>query len=114
MKVRTYKTLTSNVYKVELRTEATEVEQNLIDLFGEPEVNVGGSFTGPPAFTLPDALRKIVKGFPYSQQIDADGDAQAKDKMVVWADEVSTRIGTAVTTLRAQNDDFSKEEVDTY
>jgi len=113
MKLRKYFSVSDGVYKVSLRTEEfSEVDQQLMAKFGEPEIDVGSSFTGPPAFDLSADLRRIRSESPFTMKFDVDDYADADDRATVWADEMTTRIGTAMTTLRANTDDFTKEEVE--
>ena len=107
MFVVTEKTVLDNKFKVILRTIDDADDQKAISSFGEPSVDVGGAFTGPPAFSLPTASKKVNTGFPFTQIFDGDLDAAAESQAVVWATEVSTRIGTEMTTVRAKTDSFT-------
>ena len=113
MKITITKSLLDNKYITEFKTEFPDQEIDLIEKFGDPLINVGGSITGPPAFVLSDEHRKLKGGFPYTLSMDADGDTQAKDKMLAWIEEIRARMLTAITTLRGQVDDFSGEIVET-
>lgn len=107
------KTLVDNSYSAEVKTSFTAQEDELIVKFGEPQVNFGGDITGPPAFTLADHFRGIKNGVPYTNAIDANGDAQAKSKMVAWIAEIRGRMLTAISNLRAQTDDWSGDVIET-
>ena len=50
MKIILDKGLANNYFSTEVNTEFTEQEDDLIEKFGDPEVNFGGTFTGPPFF----------------------------------------------------------------
>lgn len=113
MKVTLVKSLANNYYSTEVKTEFPEQEEELIEKFGDTEVNFGGTFAGPPSFTLPDTYRKMKAGLPYTFGIDGNGDADAKDKMVVWNTEIRSRLLSAINTLRSQTDDYSGEIVET-
>jgi hypothetical protein len=113
MKLRKYFSVTDGVYKVSLRTESfSEVDQQLMAKFGEPEIDVGGSFTGPPAFELPADLRRIRSESPFTMKFDSDDYVDADERAETWSTEMSTKIADAMTTLRANTDDFTKEEVE--
>jgi len=113
MKIRKYSTLADDIYKISLYTEDwSEADKNLIAKFGEPEIDLGGDFTGPPAFTLSTNLVRIMSESPFTQSFDGRDYADADDRAVVWKDEVSLRIVSAVTALRALSDSFSGEEVE--
>lgn len=105
------KVLADNRYTSTISTSGTEQELALVEKFGEPTVNIGGSFTGPPSFSEPDSFKKIFNGFPRSFSKDADGDVLAKEKVVEWSDELVDRLTDAITDLRGQTDDFSKETI---
>ena len=49
---------------------------------------------------------------PFTQSFDSRDYADADERAIVWKDEVSQRIVSAVTTLRSNADDFSGEEVE--
>ena len=113
MDITVLKELKDNRYSAEFSLELTDQEADLAEKFGEPSVNVGGSFTGPPAFTLADDYHNLPSGFPVSLSIDANGDPEAKDKMNVWITEVKTRLTSAKNTLVSQTDDFSGKVIET-
>jgi hypothetical protein len=86
---------------------------NLMANFGEPEIDLGGSFTGPPAYDLPSNLARIMSESPFTQSFDERDHADAKDRANVWGDEMVDRIEAAVIALRALSDDYTREEVET-
>ena len=109
----TVKVLQNNIYSVTLSMEYSDTDLELISDFSEPTIDVGGSFTGPPAFTLSTNIKKIKSQFPQAQQFDGATDSQAKDKANVWATEIQARMSTALTTIRLNVDDFTSEVIDT-
>ena len=113
MKIFITKELSDNRYSAEFTVELTDQEKALATKFGEPQINYGGSITGPPAFDLADNYRLLYSGLPWSYSIDGNGDAQAKDKMNVWITEIKARLVSAINTLRSQTDDFSGEVIET-
>jgi hypothetical protein len=48
---------------------------------------------------------------PFSQSFDGRDYANAEDRANVWATEIISRITSAMTTLRANDDEFTREEV---
>lgn len=113
MKLRKLYHLDNAVYTVNLITEDwSEADKNLMARYGEPEIDVGGDFTGPPAFELPSDLVRIMSDTPFTQAFDARDYANAADRANVWADEISDRINAALVTLRTEVDDFTREEVE--
>ena len=114
MQIRRFYTLTDGVYKVSIRTEQwSQLDQQLMAKYGEPEIDLGGSFTGPPAFDLSSNLVKIMSESPFTQSFDSADYADAEDRANVWAAAISSRLDTAVTDLRTNDDDFTREEVET-
>ena len=120
MKIRTFKKLEDDVYRVSIYTEDwSEGDTLLMQKFGEPEINIGGEFGGllgslPPAFTLDDDLKRIKTDSPVAAAFDARdyGSADAKEFANIWADEVAERVSDAVAVLRAAVDGFTAESVE--
>ena len=115
MKLRLFFTLIDDVYKVTMRTEDwSQLDQELMAKYAEPEIDLGGSFTGPPAYTLPNNLVRIMTESPFSQSFDeADYPAEAELMADEWADTITTRLNAAIVALRANTDDYTREEVET-
>jgi len=107
------KDLLGNKYIAEVKTELTDQEIELAAKFGEPQINVGGSITGPPAYDLEDHYRAIKTGFPYTFSIDGNGDAEAEGKMNGWITEIRGRFVSAINTLRGKTDAYSGEVIET-
>lgn len=104
----------NNVFYIKITNTANSVELSKIAKFGEPSIDFGGSFTGPPAFTLPTSQKKLVSGFPSTYSFDGNADTDAEDKAVVWEAEMRSRISSAVTTLVALVDEFTSDKTYTY
>lgn len=112
MKIRIFSTVDNDVYKVTMYTEDwSEGDLKLMQLFAEPEIDLGGSFTGPPAYELPSELVRIKTGSPFSQSFDARDHADADERAVVWDEAIQAKIQAAVAALRALQDTFTGEEV---
>ena len=116
MKLRKFFVLDANVFRVVMQSEEwSERDRELMDKFGEPEINTGGSFTGPPTFSLPSSLRDLMTETsairPLTKAFDMDDFGDAKARATVWAAEMTTRITSAIVALRANDDDYSGEEV---
>lgn len=109
MKISVKKLLKNNKYQVTIATTLNDVELDKVDKFGEPLVNVGGSFTGPPAFTLANNLRGLKNGFPFTLTLDGAADADAEAKADVWAAEEGQRLSDTVAVLIAKIDNFSDD-----
>ena len=110
------KTYTGGKFRVNIRTERfTDAELRRIDEQGDPEVDAGGDFTGPPEFTLPSSLRAVQGGFSgegYTRSFDGEDYVNAQAMAAVYADEMDTAIAAAMQTLK-DNDvtDFEGETV---
>jgi hypothetical protein len=112
MKLRQFYTLIDDVYNVVLRTEDwSQRDLDLMAKYGEPEIDLGGDFEGPPEFVLTTNLVKAMSDSPFSQSFDGRDYANAEDRANVWATEIISRITSAMTTLRANDDEFTREEV---
>lgn len=120
MKARVFKSIENDVYQVLIQTEEfTEKEQQLMQEFGEPEINIGGTFLDATAneFTLPDSYVKIRSDFPYTQKFDSRDAAFSTNTSVkanAWKDAILDSINDSVTTLLATNDGFTGEEISNF
>jgi len=115
VKVRTIKELEDNVYSVEHQIpEFSGSDAELAEKFGEPEVQIGGTFTaGLDSVVIDSAFRKLPSGFPVIEQFHGSDFDDAGALASSYAATILTRITTAVTTLRANADTFSGESVTT-
>ena len=115
MNIRTFKQIIGNVFQVSINTEDwSQLDNQLMASFGEPEIDLGGSFTGPPAFDLPSNYTRIKSGSPFIGRFDGDDYNDAEQRADVWTAEVTTRLKTAIDDLRANTDDFTGESVEQY
>lgn len=112
MKLRKFNTLNNDVFTVTLVTEDwSQADVDLMVKFGEPEIDLGGTFTGTPSYTLPNNLVRIKSESPFTQSFDYRDAATAEAKALLWASTLTTRITSAVGTLRGQTDTFTGESV---
>lgn len=113
MKIRSDKSIRQNVYLVEVKTEAfSETDLQLMQKFGEPEVNVGGTIPmGQSNFSLPAKNLRVRSDFPYTARFDGDALEDAAARANAWRTEMESRIQTAITALRANSDTFTAESV---
>lgn len=120
MKIRTFKKLEDDVYRVSIYTEDwSEGDTLLMQKFGESEIDIGGEFgdgvgSVPPAFTLDSDLKRIKTDSPFAAAFDARdcGPTDAKSFANIWAAEIADRISDAVVVLRAAVDGFTAESVE--
>ncbi len=115
MNIRTFKQILGDVYQVSINTEEwSEGDNELMASYGEPEVDLGGDFTGPPAFTLPTNFSKIKSGSPMIASFDGQDFVDAEQRADVWASEMITRIKAEIDVLRSNSDTFTGEDVEQY
>lgn len=98
-------------------TKLSEKDKELMDAFGEPTINAGGSFgTNPNDYTLPDKFIRVISDFPFTQNFDEKSPTFASNTAVkAGSFETSflTKYDDAFTTLRASDDSFEKQELHT-
>ena len=113
MKIRTFYMLSNDVYRVSIYTEDwSEGDRELMQKYGEPQIDLGGTFTGTtPHFTLPSVLKNIMSESPFGHGFDYRDTTDAKNQANAWAAEIANRITDAVDTLRNNTDSYTKEEV---
>jgi hypothetical protein len=99
-------------------SQATEAEWKAINMFGEPAVDVGGSFSGTLtrpntstpitvaySFTSP-TLRRILTDFPVKQIFYTSASANADVEAQLYAQTIQARITSAIAALLAQSNSF--------
>lgn len=95
-------TLLNKTYHVQIGLDQgedqalTPVEREAIRQNGEPVVDCGGAFTGPPSFTLANRELRFPSQFPVIQLFNTTDYADAEARANVFKDTVSARIATAI------------------
>lgn len=116
MKIRTFKQLDNNVYRVSVYTEDwSEGDRGLMERFGEPEINTGGLITDGSLelAELDDSLQRILSESPFSAAFDErDYPNEAAEIANAWGAVIADRLVSAVSTLRLQADGFTSESVE--
>lgn len=116
MKIRSFNTLANGVYQVAVYTEDwSQLDKLLMAKYGEPSIDVGGSFLGDVPyldFTLSSKLVLIMSETPFTQRFDSRDYADAEDRANLWRSTIIDRLSEAVAVLRTGDDTFTKEEVD--
>ena len=111
MKIRAFTSIVDGKYSVAVYTEDfSEGDKQLMIKFGEPSVDVGGTFTG---FILPNQLRSLASGFPYTKFFDSRDNVSAATHAATFLSTIKTRISSALSALRANTDTFTSEDVTT-
>jgi len=96
-----------------------ESDKELMRKFGEPTINVGGTFADPTyptafSYTLPEAFILVRTDMPYTQLFDAksaDFMTNTQAKALLYEDTFISRYQAAFTALRSLTDTFSGERV---
>lgn len=114
MKIRTYKYISDEKYFVNIRNEDfSENDLQLMQKFGEPELNVGGIYGGvaQPTWALPDKYTKIKQGFqPFVIFFDARTfGEEADNRAIAYLTAITTRIGATILALRQLQDNYTSE-----
>lgn len=115
VQVKVEKELTSGVYTTKFSIQdVSGSDTELIEAFGEPQIQVGGTITGPSDVkTLPAAFRGLPSGFPVMESFDEDDFVDAEGLANAYVTEILTRITTELGILRAKSDSFTGETVTT-
>ena len=119
-KLRTFKSIENDIYVVRFEHDLTALsnsDKELMQKFGEPEIDLGGTFLASTAneYTLPTEYVKVRSDFPIRKEFDsrsAPFDTNTLTKVNAYKDEIQTRFTSAFTTLRANSDTFTGEEID--
>jgi len=110
----------NGVYRIVIKTEDwSEGDTDLMERYGEPEINLGGTITyiiggQTKTKTFGDEFVRVLHGFPYSRGFDSRDYASAAEAValgVAWKETILSRLDTSVTTLRANTATLPTEEV---
>lgn len=100
------------VYQFDLE-DISQADALLIDKYGEPNINLGGSFTTDSVtWTLPDEYIKLPSGFPVVKKMDASVapfSTNTANRLATYRTTLTTRVTAAFTTLRANSDTFTSQ-----
>jgi len=116
MKLRTFKTINNGIYQIVINVEdISQNDQLLMQKYGEPTVDLGGTFTPEvpaPEFTLPSKVVSIMAGnYVLRQSFDSRDTGYAQANADAWSEELNTRITDAVEAMRQNVDTFTTEEI---
>ena len=124
MKINSHIDIISDRYHVQVDVLSTSAhEEELINYFGAPLVEVGNSFSGTVTrpdtttvtvnFELPANQKRLPFDFPVKQVFDLNDDPESDAKAKVFMDEIVNRITTAKNNLISQNANFVGETTTT-
>jgi hypothetical protein len=95
------------------KSKISQSDLNLISKFGEPTINVGGTFgTSPDQYSLPNQYIGIVSGLPYTQTFDSTSapfNTNTQTKAVAYQTAIVANYTAALNTLRSNTDNFTGE-----
>jgi len=109
------RSIDNDIWKITFRLDPanfSELDEQLIARFGEPEINVGGVVgglaiqNGETSYTLPEKYIKIRSGLPYTQELDsrkAPFDTYTRKKAEAYQSAFITRYNQALADLRANS-----------
>lgn len=117
------RSIDNEIWKINFSLDVSSIPENdkeLMRKFGEPEINLGGTFTVPgggggTTFTLPDKYIKVKSGLPYTQEFDSkspDFSADTQNKALAFEEEFIVRYTQAFTDLRESVDSFTGERIE--
>lgn len=104
-----------NLTFVNDQTYLSDGDKKAMRQFGEPEIDMGGTFLADTAneFSLPTKKAKIRSDFPYTASFDSrdsDFETNTVTKVEGYRDAIVTRFTTALTDLREMEDTFTGEK----
>jgi hypothetical protein len=120
--LRIKRSIENDIWKITFSLDLAalpESDKELMRKFGEPTINVGGTFddTSYPVtftYTLPDKFILIRTDMPYTQSFDSkspDFSTATQAKALLYEQTFVTRYQAAFVALRTLTDTFSGERV---
>lgn len=114
------RSIENEVWKISFNLDSSSIPESdkaLMYKFGEPEINVGGTFLTGDAneYVLADKYIKVKSGLPFTQEFDAKSPAfssATQIKAEAFEAEFIVRYTAAFTTLRNTVDTFSGESIE--
>ena len=114
------RSIDNEVWKINFTLDVASIpesDKELMRKFGEPEINVGGTFIVAEVgdFTLPDKYIKVKSGLPFLQEFDSkspDFLTGVKEKALAFEEEFIVRYTQAFTDLRSSEDTFTGERIE--
>lgn len=120
MKIRVFRDMFNSVYRIVVYTDDwSEGDIDLMERYGEPEVNAGGTFHyshggSQKSVALGDAFVRVMGGFPYSRGFDSRDYGSCEEAVaagVAWKESLISSIQSAVSGLRSKSATLPTEEI---
>ena len=112
------RSIENDIWKIQFSLDSSslpESDKDLMRKFGEPQINVGGSFgIAPDNYTLPDKWVRVKTDLPYTQEFDSKSDAFAMNTQIkaeAYQTAFKAAYAYAFTALRVKADTFTGEEI---
>jgi hypothetical protein len=111
------RTIENDVWKINFSLDVTslsEYDKDLFRKFGEPQINIGGTYLADTvdAYTLADQYLRVRTDLPYTQEFDSKSPeytANTQVKALAFQTAFVAAYNGAFTTLRANADTFTGE-----
>lgn len=94
------------VYVVSIGLVLGFTDRGHVTTKGAPTIDLGGTFTGPPEFELPQQERRLTE-VPFVYRVDGNVDDDAEAKARDWEAATEEKITAALAALRYDTEDFT-------
>lgn len=120
MKIRVFRDMFNSVYRIVIDTEDwSEGDVELMERYGEPEVNVGGTVEythggDRKSKDFGNEFARVMGGFPYTRGFDSRDYGSCDEAVsagIAWKEDLISRIQSAVEGMRAKSATLPTEEV---
>jgi hypothetical protein len=119
VQLKTKRFIENDVWKLNFTLDTAnlpESDKELIRKFGEPQINVGGTFLagGADEYILPDKYIRVRTDLPYTQEFDSKSvgfDTNTEAKALAFQIFFENAYEQAFTTLRESVDTFTGEYI---
>ena len=111
------RSIENDIWKINFSLDAVTLPESYKELmrkFGEPTINIGGTFLSgsPDQYVLPDKYIRIRSDLPFTQDFDSkstDFETNTQTKALAFQDTFVSNFTDAIETLRANADTFTGE-----
>jgi hypothetical protein len=118
--LRIKKYIENDIWKITFSLDTAslpESDKDLMRKFGEPTINVGGTFVDEDqtfSYTLPDKFLRVRTDLPYTQEFDSkspDFELDTSSKALAYETAFVSNYQAAFAILRSMTDTFTGERV---